>query len=338
MNAANDTTRSLASALTDLSLAGFVIVHTPIELVSSVTQTLVAQIASSRSELGAHWSPTEKVNILTAGPERYVARMKLAYAAIFPATSAIEIEVHVLGSLPEFNFASQEGTAAWSSLLKTEKHKNEWWVINHDRDAAKSNAMFLSNLARLKSMARKTGANVLLVLSMNERVEESRLDLLCDELIVVHECDPDIYGGVSYAFDTLGLRDFNDLGFGKVMCSVKPILQSHFVRKFEPLIALKLLDRAIRTMRGNGSSLSEIGTFVRRNKSTVQRRLEGWEVRAVAVPVDWMEKMKEALEAQADKHVFIETRKPSSHVDMDSMDDEDESAAHIDEPDDYDGD
>jgi hypothetical protein len=150
-------------------------------------------------------------------------------------------------------------------------------------------------MIRLRQAAKQAGVRVMLFLTCTDGLAKSRVGDICDEAIEVEACEPDPGVDIAFSIDCLGLDGLHSLGLGRTMCSVR-VSDSTIRHVFESFVAPDLESRVMWLLRGQGKSLAEIGAMLKRNKTTVLRRLTGLPApRRVKLADGWLEACLECL-------------------------------------------
>lgn len=100
------------------------------------------------------------------------------------------------------------------------------------------------------------------------------LQPLCDELIVIEECEPDVGYELAFSIDFVGFKEMGIVGVGKSICHIKST-HGQLIRKPRTFISGDHKTRAMWTLRANGKTFDEIGELVNLNASNVLRALKG---------------------------------------------------------------
>ena len=146
-------------------------------------------------------------------------------------------------------------------------------ILGQDCPGAVSAEMALG-LRQIDDEARHNGVVVALAVAFHDKRNKSdRLHECCSEYVNVVTCEPDVGQNYAFTFDCHGHRQLGRLAPPKMMYSVK-LDQDRISFSVEPLISPLLEERIIWMMRAQGKTLEEIGLTLRKNKTTILRRLE----------------------------------------------------------------
>lgn len=124
---------------------------------------------------------------------------------------------------------------------------------------------------------------ILLLACSDDRYKKVRFSEYCSEYVTVEACEPDVGQDYAFSFDCESYRQLGHLGIPKTMCSVK-VDQDRVVYSFDPFISTQFEERLIWMLRAQGKTLEEIGLVLKKNKTTILRRLQsakGPDVRSV---------------------------------------------------------
>ena len=133
----------------------------------------------------------------------------------------------------------------------------------------------ITGLHLLDKLAREKDVLISLFLTdSGDRHKKVRLAEYCSEVVRVQSCEPDIGQDYAFSFDCGEYRQLGRLGLPKMMCSVT-FDQDQIVYSLDPFVSIQLEDRIIWMMRAQGMTLEEIGLTLKKNKTTILRRLQG---------------------------------------------------------------
>lgn len=135
--------------------------------------------------------------------------------------------------------------------------------------------LVLSALMNIGNAAKQAGTFVLMFVVCDPTFNKLSLQPLCDELIVVDVCEPDVDYDLAFSIEFVGLKEMGIVGVGKSMCQIKSSKGKliHWSRTF---IASDLETRAMWVMRQQEMTLDAIGKhFGGLHKSNVSKRLKG---------------------------------------------------------------
>lgn len=218
-------------------------------------------------------TPMPKVNTLLSLYSGNVRQLEQAQAlnnANRPTEKQVKHSYRTCGSRDGFDWFSDEALCILLPIIK----KTEGWLTLEQCIVGPVTVSIADGLFRIRNAAQQAGVWVMVFLVYMDGYEKSRLHEFCDEYIEVSPCEPDIGGETAFFIDCVGLRNLNPLGIGRTMCNVK-LSQGQFRRSYTPFISSNLETRVMWILRGQGKTLEEIGTLLKRNKSSVLRRLQG---------------------------------------------------------------
>ena len=172
----------------------------------------------------------------------------------------------------DFSWHSPEGLQAAKAYV--DKSRGGILILTQDCAGVVSAEMAFG-FRPLDNEAKEKGVVVVLLLvCSDDRYKKARLSKYCSEYVNVETCEPDIGQNHAFAFDCYGYRQLGHLGLPKMMCSVK-FDQEQVAYSFEPFVSTRLDERIIWMMRAHGMTLEEIGLTLKKNKTTILRRLQG---------------------------------------------------------------
>ena len=187
----------------------------------------------------------------------------------------------------DFSWVTTEGLQA--AKARIDKCRGGTLILAQECVGVVSAEMALG-FRQLDSESKQKGVVVVLVLvCFDDRYKKARLPKYCSEHVNVETCEPDIGQNHAFAFDCYGYRQLGHLGLPKMMCNVE-FDQDKVAYSFEPFISTQLEVRVIWMLRAQGKTLEEIGLKLRKNKTTILRRLQsvkGLDMRNV--DRDWLE-------------------------------------------------
>lgn len=251
---------------------GLVVVTVPNgHMLPHVRTAFEREILTGGQKTGLRFPKCTTVKSLYGGNERKVSQAKALALAQRPSEGSGSQEFASIGTREGFNLACDEGLCA--VLPNLEQAKGGCLTFAQSGDAS-SAASLAEAMMRLRQAAKQSRSFMMLILVTERRPDELRLGDYCDDVVVTAACIPD--PGVMFAFsaDVVGLRDLNEMGIGKMMCSLR-IHKGPYVWSWEPFIAADVLKRVIWKLRCSGKSLAEIGKIVDCDKSTVHRHMVG---------------------------------------------------------------
>lgn len=251
---------------------GLVVVTVPSAVMTSqVRVSIERQIRSGGQKIGLRFPKKMPMKSLYSGNGRRVLEAKALATGQTPIDGAAAHEFEAIGTREGFTLTSDEGLC--SVLPLVEKPKGGWLTFAQSADAFSALAI-VEALMRLRFAAKKAGSYVLLILVTDRKLEDLRIYDYCDDLLIAAPCISDPGAQFAFSVDVFGLRDLNEMGIGKTMCSVR-MRNGQRIWKWEPFIAADVLKRVIWRLRCSGKSLTEIGKIVDCDKSTVHRHLVG---------------------------------------------------------------
>jgi hypothetical protein len=253
--------------------------------------TLVKEAATGGRNLALKFPPGVKVVLLVSGTERQVQQQQALLAGNSLPSDIAPVQFVPIGLHKRFNFFAQEGLFLLQSRMRKPHTAPELWIFTVEVDDLADPA-FLDGLFRLREMAKLANFWIVPIIECEEK-KPSDLGNFVDEFAVVSPCEPDVDGGVAFAFDCQSYEGLTSFGLGKVMCTVKYGQDFRYERTFAPFVAKSLRNRAIRILASNGYSGTEIAEIVDRNKSNVSRQLEGWQPRRVEMAEGWIDRLRE---------------------------------------------
>ena len=251
---------------------GLVVVTVPSGLMlSHVRMAIERQIRSGGQKIGIRFPKKMAITSLYPGGGRKVREAKALAQAQAPIAGVATQEFAAIGTRDRFTLTCDEGLCAVTPLI--EKSKGGWVTCSQSIDACPTTAV-VEALMKMRAAAKQAGTYVLFFLVTGRKPEELQLQDYCDDLLVTANCEPE--PGVQFAFsiDVVGLRNLNEVGIGKTMCSVRA-RKGQYESRWDPFIAVELFKRVIWKLRCSGKSLAEIGKIVGCDKSTVHRQMVG---------------------------------------------------------------
>lgn len=271
-----DTTKDLILNTLGIVESGLVVATAPNGLVlSQVRMAIEHQIRTGGRKTGLHFPKKTPMKSLYAGNGRSVLQAKalaLAQAqAQAPIDGAPAHEFVALGTREGFTVTCDEGLCSVLPLI--EKTKGGWVTFAQSVDGFTASAV-VETLIRLRQAAKQAGTYVLFIIVTDGKPADLRIYDYCDDLLIAAPCSPDPGAQFAFSVDVFGLRDLNEMGIGKSMCSVR-VRNGQHIWKWEPFIAADVLKRVIWKLRCSGKSLAEIGKIVDCDKSTVHRHMVG---------------------------------------------------------------
>lgn len=227
---------------------------------------------------------------LYSGDSRRIEQAKALLGTRSSTSKQVEHEYEVCGSRVGFDWCGDEGLC----VLLPHIEKAKGWVILEQEIAIPLTATVAEGMSRIRHAAQLAGARVMLFLVCPEGYEKSRLNLFCNEYLEVAPCDANTEFEIAFSIDCVGIREMNALGFGKTMCTIE-VDEDGFHYRYEPFISGDLETRAMWVLRSRGKALEEIGRTLKKNKSSVLRRLRGLPTPGrLSIRTDWLEEYLES--------------------------------------------
>lgn len=208
---------------------------------------------------------------LYAGNGRRVLQAKALLQAQPPIVGAPAHEFEAIGTREGFSVTSDEGLCAVLPFIK--KAKDGWVTFAQSVDGFPNSAL-VETLIRLRQAAKQAGTYVLFIMVTDGKREDMRIYDYCVDLLITAPCDPGPDVQFAFSVDVYGLRDLNQIGIGKTMCSVR-LVNDQYKWKWEDFVAADLVKRVTWMLRCSGKSLADIGKVFHSDKSTVHRRMAG---------------------------------------------------------------
>lgn len=240
-------------------------------MTSQVRVAIERQIRSGGQKIGLRFPKKTPMKSLYSGNGRRVSEAKALAMGQTPIEGAAAQEFDAIGTREGFTLTSDEGLCAVLPLI--EKTKDGWLTFAQSADAFSATAV-VEALMRLRFAAKQAGCYVLLILITDRKLEDLRIYDYCDDLLIAAPCSADPDSQFAFSLDVFGLRDLNEMGIGKSMCSAR-VRNGQHIWKWEPFIAADVLKRVIWKLRCSGKSLADIGKIVDCDKSTVHRHMLG---------------------------------------------------------------
>lgn len=267
-----DTTKNLILSTLGIVEPGLVVATVPSGLVlSHVRMAIAHQILTGGRKTGLHFPKKTPMKSLYAGSGRSVLQAKALALAQAPIDGAPAHEFVAIGTREGFNVTSDEGLCAVRPLI--EKTKGSWVTFAQSVNGITASAV-VETLIHLRQAAKQSGTYVLFIMVTDGKPADLRIYDYCDDLLITSACNADPGSQFAFSLDVFGLRDLNEMGIGKSMCSVR-VRNGQHTWKWEPFIAADVLKRVIWKLRCSGKSLTDIGKIVDCDKSTVHRHMVG---------------------------------------------------------------
>ncbi len=262
------TTKKLMLQTLELVQPGLIVFMIPPDLILSHVRSAVEhQARSGGQKMGLRFPKKMPVKSLYAGNGRKVSEAKALALAQTPLDGASH-EFVPIGTRESFNLVCDEGLCVVHPII--EKAKGSLVTFAQTIDAP--SGPLAEALIRLRQTAKQAGSFVLLFLKTDRRPNELQLTDYCDDVVVIAKCSPDPSVLSAFSTDVIGLRDLNEVGIGKMMCSVR-FRNGQYTWTWSSFIAADILNRVIWKLRGSGKTFNEIGKIVKCDKSTVHRHM-----------------------------------------------------------------
>lgn len=214
-------------------------------------------------------SDIRSIESIITGAVRGIEQAKAIYFASRPADNSIPLIFKSVGSKYTFDWLTQEGRIALLELI----NKSDGCLMVEQPFIEKYTSTIAESVIIANSAAERANVRLVIFISCPDGADTSLLNNCCQELFLVERCDPNPGCQFAFSVDCVGLRDLNLLGIGKAMCNVN-LSEGSFTYHYEMFISSSLKSRIMWLMRGQGSSLEEIGTALSRDKSSIQRKLK----------------------------------------------------------------
>ena len=267
-----DTTKNLILSTLGIVEPGLVVATVPSGLVlSHVRMAIAHQILTGGRKTGLHFPKKTPMKSLYAGSGRSVLQAKALALAQAPIDGAPAHEFVAIGTREGFNVTSDEGLCAVRPLI--EKTKGSWVTFAQSVNGITASAV-VETLIHLRQAAKQSGTYVLFIMVTDGKPADLRIYDYCDDLLITAPCDPEPDVQFAFSVDVYGLRDLNQMGIGKTMCSVR-LLNEQYKWRWEGFVAADLIRRLTWLLRCSGKSLTDIGKIFHSDKSTVHRRMAG---------------------------------------------------------------
>lgn len=184
-------------------------------------------------------------------------------------SNQVKHDYKTCGSRDGFDWLCDEGLSILLPIIAESKG----WVIFEQEIVGPVTPAIAEGIFRLRNAAKKAGVCVMLFLVCKDGYEKSGLKDACDDYIEIAPCEPDAEHETAFSIDCVGIRHMNALGIGKVMCRVR-LSNGVFRRSYTPFVSSCLETRVMWNLRGQGKTLDEIGKILKKNKTSVLRRLK----------------------------------------------------------------
>lgn len=266
---------------------GLIIVSVPSsQLLAPARNAFTCLVLEKSSVLGIPVQDHESVFSVYSGNPRQLEQAQLFAAANPLSTTSVPHASKTCCAQDKLDWTSNEGL----HLLLPTIEGATGWVICEQPSRGQITPAMSQGIIQIGNAAKTAGVWVVLILVCPGELQKSQLSHVCDEYIEVAQCEPDIGIDMAFSIDCVGIRDMNSHGIGKVMCSVK-LADGVFHRRYDPYISACFETRIMWILRGQGKTLEEIGSILKKDKSTILRRLQGLPVpRRVEMGPDWLER------------------------------------------------
>jgi hypothetical protein len=267
--AANNTNPLLAS-ISPISAGLTIVGITEPTLTPHVRNSFTKLALNGGCDLGLPFPSGLPVTSVFAGSPRRIEQAKVLAAASATGAMTSGPDYRLIDVRDGFDWSSDAGLL---SLIPIIESVGGWVTIEQRVNSAVTSAM-AEGLLRVRQTAQGRGIRVMLFLICPMGLAASGAHELSNEAIEIVPCEPDPMFDSAFSIDCVGLQNLHGLGIGKVMCSVH--LSEGAIRYvYQPFVSADLESRFIWALRAQGKSLAEIGTLLKRNKTTVLRRLRG---------------------------------------------------------------
>lgn len=276
---------------------GLVIVNVSDPVLLPSVRVVLGSLALDKSALLGIPMPkaANAVHSLISGTPRHIEQSTL-FAKANAGRDGGSICLKVCHSQGRLDWASNEGLHVLSSFIEEAK---DGWLIIEQVIPGPITLDIAQVLIRIADLAKKAGTWIMFLVVCPPQAKKSLLSEICDDYIEVELCEPEVGSVMAFSLDCIGIRDLNSLGIGKTMCSIK-LSDGLFKHRVDPFISSSLETRIMWTMRGQGMTLDEIGVALKKNKSSILRRLQGLpKPRQIELPADWVTNNVETLSVQA---------------------------------------
>lgn len=132
----------------------------------------------------------------------------------------------------------------------------------------------VAGLYRIRQLAEATKSWVIMLYVDNKSNLQSEFGHAANDFFTVTCCDPDPGWHEAFILDCVELSRSGVFGAGKTMCSAK-LAESGFSYEFDPVISADLKIRLMAILKGQNSTMEQIGKILKVDKSTVSRNLRG---------------------------------------------------------------
>lgn len=249
-----------------------------------VRLAVTKMLLEARNVLDIPFPVIGNVISLFSGNRRQLEQANALAAINTPTTGVVLHEFKSCVARDKLDWSSNEGQFALKPIMEQAKGG----IILEQTMVCPISPAVTHGLNQISNVAQSVGAYAILLLATSSERDCLQLSHVCDELIEVAPCEPDVGDDAAFSFDCVGLRELNSLGIGKTMCSVK-FSEGLLQHRFDPFISSNLETRVMWTMRGQGMSLDDIGAQFKKHKSSVFRRLRSLpKPRHMDLPKDWL--------------------------------------------------
>lgn len=221
-------------------------------------------------ELGLPMPDAKVVFSVDSGNQRQLEEAQLFASANFSGKTSVPHESKTCPAPQKIDWLSNEGLQFLLQFIKGDKRL----VILDLTIVGPISAAVLQGFLWIRNAAQQADVFVMLIVACSGGTQKYSLSNVCDELIEVHPCEPDVGVDLAFSIDCVGIRNLNSLGVGKTMCSVK-LVNGVFRHRYARYISAEHETRIMWALRGNGNTLEEIGVLLKVHKSTILRRLQG---------------------------------------------------------------
>lgn len=247
-------------------------------------QVVTKWVLEKTNALGIPGPEVKSVISVFSGNPRQQEQARVIAAANTSVSNGVSHEFKICAARGKLVWTSDEGLCIALPMIV---QANECLIFEQMISGPITPAV-AQGLMQIASAAQRAGAFVILLLVCLGDCDSLQLMPICDEVIEVAPCEPDVGDDAAFSFDCVGVRELNSIGIGKTMCSVQ-FADGAFHYRYEPFISSNLETRVMWTMRGQGMKLDDIGAQFKMHKTSVMRRLESLpKPRHLDLPKDWL--------------------------------------------------
>lgn len=248
-----------------LHIAGILDQSLSLHAHSTITQLMLGK----SEKIGIPFPDVDDVLSLYTVNARQFEQAKFFDLNSFPIKTKVKQEYKVCGSSPDFDWLREEGISILLPIISAAKG----WVVLEQKIIGPITPSRAECLFRIRAAAKQAGVYVMLILICHKDDKKSELINSCDDYIEIALCEQDIGSQATFSIDCVGISLLNDFCSGKTMCSVR-LSNRVFRRRYTSFISNSLESRLMWILRGHDKTFEEIGKILKRNKTTVMRRLD----------------------------------------------------------------